>query len=255
MKPKISVLLSVYNDQDEIADCIQSVLDQSYDNFEFIIVNDGSNDETESIIKSFDDPRIIYVKKENTGLTSSLNAGLKIARGKYVARIDSDDCFYSERLKHQIDTFLKDPNLGLVASKAKIINGPFTYTTPFYSESEILKELMRQNPLVHSSVMISIEHFRSIGFYDEYYRTSQDYDAWIRLSKISRLVMLNKVLVKRKIRSNSISKKKFFIQAKNSYKIRKGKIPVYKNVYHFCYQIVANIIPFNWIRVVKNFLN
>ena len=170
-----------------------------------------------------------------------------------MARIDSDDRFYSERLEYQIDAFLKEPDLGLVGSKAKIINDTFTYTTPFYSECEIRKELMRQNPLVHSSVMISIEHFRSIGFYNENYKTSQDYDAWMRLSNVSRIVMLDKVLVQRKIKSNSISKKKFILQAKNSYKIRKGKIPIYKNLYHFCYQVVANTIPYSWIRVLKKF--
>ena len=84
--PKISVLMSVYNGEKFISQSINSILNQTYKNFEFLIVNDGSTDNSEKIIKSFSDSRIIYLSKQNTGLTKSLNYGLKQAKGEYIAR-------------------------------------------------------------------------------------------------------------------------------------------------------------------------
>ena len=100
---KISVLMPAYNAEKYIGEAIESILNQTYKDFEFIIINDGSIDRTEDIILSYDDPRIIYLKnKENSGIVASLNNGLKQAKGQYVARMDADDISLPTRFEKQL---------------------------------------------------------------------------------------------------------------------------------------------------------
>ena len=253
-KPKISVLMSVYNGEEFISNSINSILNQTYKNFEFLIINDGSTDNSERIIKSYSDSRIKYLAKPNTGLTKSLNFGLKQTKGEYIARIDCDDYSMPNRLALQIKKIDKNKDLGLVASRAIIIqNGKKKYT-PFYSEREIKEKIKIKNPFVHSSVLISKIFFEKINFYDESFSVTQDYDAWMRLSKISKLSMVDDVLIERHVLKNSISKKKYILQAINSYRVRKNEINLFKNFYFFLYQILTNMIPQNILSSLKKII-
>jgi len=249
--PKISVLMSVYNGEKFISESINSILNQTYKNFEFLIVNDGSTDNSEKIIESFSDSRIIYLPKQNTGLTKSLNYGLSRAKGKYIARIDCDDFSLPHRLEYQIKKIEKNKELGLVASRAKIIENKKNGYTPFYTDDDIQEIIKTKNPFVHSSVLISKDYFEKINFYNESYRVTQDYDAWMRLSKISKISMVDDILVERHVLGDSISKKKYILQAINSYRIRKNEINLFKNIYLFLYQILANMIPQNILFFIK----
>ena len=103
MKPILTVLMPVYNSEKYLAEAIESILSQSYTDFEFLIINDGSTDRSETIIKSYNDKRIIYIKnKSNLGLIKTLNKGISLVKTKYLARMDSDDKSHPERLKKQI---------------------------------------------------------------------------------------------------------------------------------------------------------
>ena len=252
--PLVSVLMSVYNGQDFIAKAIDSILCQTFTDFEFLIINDGSTDLTDSIVKSYQDPRIYYLKKNNTGLTSSLNYGIKLSKGKFIARMDSDDFSYPKRLELQVQVIRQNPKIGLVASRARLFDNGHESITPFYTEEQIMQMIKFQNPIVHSSVMISKELFKSVGLYNEIYQTTQDYDAWIRLSEISKLIILDQILVGRIISVGSISRKRYILQAKNSFRIRRGSIPLTKNIYLLIYQVLANMIPRPWIRIIKKMI-
>lgn len=253
-KPKISVLMSVYNGEKFISESINSILNQTYKNFEFLIVNDGSTDNSEKIIKSFSDSRIKYFLKPNTGLTKSLNFGLKKSKGKFIARIDCDDISSPHRLEYQIKKIEKNKDLGLVASRALIIQNKNKTHTPFYSDRKIKEIIKIKNPFVHSSVLISKDLFQKINFYNETFSVTQDYDAWMRLSKISKLTMIDDVLVERHVLENSISKKKFIIQAINSFRVRKNEINIFKNFRLFLYQILTNLIPQNILNFIKKLI-
>lgn len=113
--------MSTYNDGTFISECIDSVINQDYQDFEFIIINDASTDDTDELIKSYSDERIVYVKNDsNKGLVRNLNKGLELAKGEYVARIDSDDKWLdTAKIMSQVDFLEANPDYGLVGSSAK----------------------------------------------------------------------------------------------------------------------------------------
>ena len=122
-EPKINVIMSVYNGEKYLKQAIESILKQTYTNFRFIIVDDGSNDSSFDIIKSFTDERIVIIRNDRTqGLTRSLNKALRTANGEYIARQDADDISLSNRLKSQIDFLEKHPEVELLGTGVYLIN-------------------------------------------------------------------------------------------------------------------------------------
>ena len=122
MKPFISVIMSVYNAEQFLREAIDSILNQTYDNFEFIIIDDASTDSSNAILRSYNDHRIrVHLNKENSGLTKSLNIGLALAKGTYIARQDADDVSYPERFQRQLDFFQANPGLDIAGTQATYI--------------------------------------------------------------------------------------------------------------------------------------
>jgi glycosyltransferase involved in cell wall biosynthesis len=247
----VSVVMSVYNEEGCIADAIASILSQTYTDFEFIIINDGSTDDSINIINSFEDPRIIVIDQSNRGLTASLNIGIKASKGKYIARQDADDYSYPNRLECQIREFKNNSELVLLGTRADIDYGEFSYRSQSYAASDIKDELLNSNVFVHSSVCFLKDKFLDVGLYDIKYDTSQDYDAWLRLSEMGDISVLDKVLVRRVVRENSISARKMITQCLNTYRIRSGHVSVFRNTMQTFYQYVSNSIPISAIKRVK----
>ena len=223
MTPKISVVMAVYNGGDFLKKSITSILTQTYSNFEFIIINDGSTDNSQSVINLFseEDDRIIVIHNiKNQGLTKSLNSGCRLSRGDYIARQDADDISLKTRLEEQINVMSQREAVVLLGSRAYEINDKHKVISKYFNENEISKRIKLQNPFIHSSIMIKATIFKKLGFYNEIFSTSQDYDAWIRLSQVGSILMLNKPLVNYYINPNSISNKTKYKQCFNSIKIR-----------------------------------
>jgi glycosyltransferase involved in cell wall biosynthesis len=221
--PKISVVLSVFNGGDFLSRSIESILFQTLNDFEFIIINDGSKDNSLQIIKKYarQDKRIIVVNQEkNIGLTKCLNIGCDISKGKYIARHDADDISMNNRLEKQFNFLEKRKDVVLLGSMFFEINNERKVISKYFDENLIIKKLKLQNPLIHSSAFIRSEIFRKIGFYNELYKTSQDYDAWLRIASYGNIVMLNEPLVDYYVNQNSISNKYRLFQCFNSIKIR-----------------------------------
>ncbi len=175
MEKIISVIMSVYNDSNNLESSISSILNQDFQDFEFLIMNDGSTDNTENILNKFSkDKRIkIFKNKKNLGLTKSLNLLLTESKGPYIARQDSDDLSVSERFAKQLN-FIESNNLDLCGSRA-IIKGT-TKVTPnrsYYLPLNI--SLKIKNPFIHGSLIFKKSVVEKINNYDERFKYSQDY--------------------------------------------------------------------------------
>lgn len=207
--PEISVLMSVYNGERWLRDSIDSVLAQSKDNFEFIIINDGSTDDTARILDSFKDRRLVIINQKNIGLTKSLNRGLNIARGKFVARIDADDICMPDRLSKQKIFLIENPDVVLVGSNAMLIdesNNDIGYTVYPTSHDSLLKRLKKFQPVFpHSSIFFRKDMVACEGGYNPYFTRSQDNELYLRLSEKYQMAGLDEYLVKLRFTRNSLS--------------------------------------------------
>jgi glycosyltransferase involved in cell wall biosynthesis len=196
-KPKVTVLMSVYNGQDFLAEAIQSILDQSYGDFEFLIIDDGSTEPLDHILYRYKDQRIVVRRHRNMGLTRSLNKGLALARGDYVARMDADDISLPNRLETQVQELDSDMSLDLVGSFFEIIDGAGRLIErkeliidPVYR----LWRLQFHNNYGHGTVMLRKKSVLSAGAYDENLSYAQDYDLWSRISTKNNTVIVPEVL-------------------------------------------------------------
>lgn len=196
--PKISVIMSVYNGEKYLREAIESILNQTFTDFEFIIVNDGSTDGSLEIIQSYDDKRIKIINNEkNIGLTKSLNKALKVARGEYIARQDADDVSLPNRFEKQIKYLEKHPEVALLGTsvylideKGKIIGKRMALAKPTF------KELCKGNRFSHGSVMFEKAVITELGGYNELLRYVQDYELWLRIAKSYEIRNLTQVLYK-----------------------------------------------------------
>jgi glycosyltransferase involved in cell wall biosynthesis len=185
--PDISVIMSVYNGAKYLKEAVHSILQQTHQNLEFVIVDDGSTDDTWSVLTSLKDPRIVLEKNaNNVGLAASLNKAVRVAKGRYVARMDSDDISLPHRLEKQF-AFLEDhPECGAVGSSFYEIdeNGKIVGITRVPTESSEIRALLReQNCIGHGTVMMRKDVLLTCGGYDERFKYAQDYDLWLRMSE------------------------------------------------------------------------
>jgi glycosyltransferase involved in cell wall biosynthesis len=208
-KPTISVVMPVYNGRKHLFEAIESVLTQTYSDFEFIIVNDGSTDDSESIILSFDDSRIKYIKQKNQGVGGALISGCNAAQGKYIARMDADDICIKDRFYVQKIFLDRNPSYVLVGSavlfideKGNILSRSFPYTSNY-----ILHKLVINNsPITHPSVMMRKDALNLVGGYQDL-EPLEDVYLWLKLSKIGKLENLKRPLLKNRIVPDSVSRK------------------------------------------------
>jgi glycosyltransferase involved in cell wall biosynthesis len=183
--PKISAIMSVYNGEKYLREAIESILNQTFTDFEFIIVNDGSTDNTLEIIQSYDDERIKIINNEqNIGLTKSLNKALKVARGESIARQDADDISLPNRFDEQMkyleghpEVVLLGTNVYLIDESGKTVGKRIVLTKPS------IKDLLKNNQFNHGSVMFKKKVINQLGGYNELIRYSQDYELWLRIAK------------------------------------------------------------------------
>jgi glycosyltransferase involved in cell wall biosynthesis len=211
MQPEVTVLMSCYNAEDWLAEAIGSVLAQTYRNFEFILVNDGSTDNTLNLIQEYGkiDSRIKIITKDNSGLSDSLNVGIAQARGVWTARLDADDICELTRLEKQLAFVQAEPQTVLLGTDFLEIdaNGSALKAHRYPAgDKELkynLKRCLRFFP--HSSAFYRTAIVQSIGGYNKEYVNAQDWDLWLRLSENGRLACLNEPLVRIRKHANQIS--------------------------------------------------
>ena len=206
---KVTVLMSVRNEERYLRGAIDSILAQTYSDFEFLIVDDASTDSSRSIVRGYDDPRIRLIENQrNLGLTRSLNRGIELARGVYIARMDADDLSEPERLEKQVAFLDAHSECAVVATYSAKIDRDSTDVglarTPVDGD-EIRKRLRRSNCITHGTVMMRKEALERVGCYDEAMERAQDYDLWLRLSEDHCICTIPELLYSWRQHGDSIS--------------------------------------------------
>lgn len=188
MNPSITVLTTVYNGLPYLTECIDSVLNQTYKDFEFLIIDDASTDDSLEIIKSYKDPRIKVVEnEENMGQVRSLNRGLKIAKGDLIARLDQDDVCLPKRLEEQADYLEKHPDITIVCSWEITIDSDGKKVRAWKGEIKnygifLGYVMLGLCPVWHPSVMFRRDTVLGLGGFEPSYAPAEDYQLWARMA-------------------------------------------------------------------------
>lgn len=180
----VSIIIPAYNQGHFLAEAIDSVLAQTYPDFEILVVDDGSTDDTAVVAQSYTDSRVRYIYKENGGLSSARNAGLRHASGEYISYLDSDDCFLPDKLALLVAELKAHPDVGLVAGQALPIDEYGRQVGIKFDKAlpEDSTQLLLGNPLHVGSVLLRREWQEQVGFFDETLRSYEDWDMWLRLA-------------------------------------------------------------------------
>ncbi|MFR4520086.1 MAG: glycosyltransferase [Fusobacterium sp.] len=206
-KELVSVIMTVYNGEKYLKKTIESILTQTYDNFEFLILDDGSTDNSNKIILEYKkiDKRIKVFNKGRVGRAQGLNYLVSIAKGKYVANIDSDDFSYKKRLEKEVEFLEKNKKIVLVGTGSNLIDEedkiiqekimPLNY-------EKIRKISARICPFNHSSVMFRKKEVIELGNYNKNLKAQIDYDLWIRIIKEYEVANLKEILSTKRVHSN-----------------------------------------------------
>ncbi len=209
IKPKVSVILPVRNCENFLADAIRSILKQSLPDFELIIIDDGSKDTSLQIVKRFRDKRIILLTNNTPmGVARSLNRGIRIAKGDYIARMDADDIAMPDRLYIQYEYFKKHPEVGVVGSWVQLINADgksIGYKNLPATNQDIKRLLPFVNPFIHPSVMIRNCLFKQFGTYSLDCEGAEDYELWFKVARNTQFTNLQQVLLQYRMHRNSVS--------------------------------------------------
>lgn len=208
--------MSVYNGARFLKDSIDSILAQTFSDFELIIVNDGSTDGSAAILAQLVDPRVrVLVNETNIGLTASLNRGLDVSRGELIARQDADDLALPERLAAQVAFLDEHPEIGLIGTAYQVVDeaGRVIATHVQPRDEAILRwQLLFQNAFCHTSVMLRRKVIPAKHLYDANLAYAQDYDAWSRVMRVTKGYNLPEPLVRYRHHGNTISRKNFDAQ-------------------------------------------
>jgi glycosyltransferase involved in cell wall biosynthesis len=207
--PQITVLMPAYNAAGYIAEAIASVLQQSFTDFELLIVNDGSTDNTLDIINAFDDERIVVISQENAGVAAALNTGLTHAKAPYIARFDADDICHPHRLEKQIAFLTANPDYIMVGSDVDFMmeDGSllFHFKCIAHTHEEIIEKLYFYCPFVHPAVMYKKESICQAGGYPTDAHNFEDYLLWTKIAKAGKFYNLPEALIKYRLNAASVT--------------------------------------------------
>lgn len=219
----VTVLMSVYNGRKFLKEAIDSILQQTFTDFEFLIIDDGSSDGSVDIITSYHDNRIRLIRnQENLGLTKSLNKGITLAQGKYIARMDADDISASLRLEKQVEFMGTHTEVGVCGSWFSFIDAPEVITKRPTNHYAIKINFLRTNPIGHPTAIIRKSILEKFDLrYDANMKTSQDYDLWERMSCVSKLANIPEVLLFYRRHQAQVTKQYNKQQQHNAKTIRK----------------------------------
>lgn len=252
--PIISVVMPVYNSELYLDKAIESILLQTYQNFEFIIINDGSTDRSLEIIEKYknSDARIILINKKNSGIVEALNDGIKLSKGKYIARMDSDDISLPNRFMEQIH-FINDMKVDVCGSWIQTLkeDGLWDVSKNPEKHEDISFRLFFMTSFAHPSVLIKKDIFETVQYENV---TAEDYKLWCDITlKGYRLGNVQKVLLHYRVHSNQLTRTKMEanIESTNEIKLNFARLSNNKNIY----PIVRQIPIYQKLPTFKNFNN
>lgn len=270
--PNVSIIIATFNREKLLHEAIQSVLSQTYDNFELIIIDDGSTDNTPSMITEFNDPRLHYQHFPNKGRSCARNVGLRLAKGNYIAFLDSDDLYLPEKLAQQVSYLDTHPETGMIYTSAYCIDEKGNLLTHKYEATTsgmIYKNIAFFVPVTITlpTVMLRREVLEKTGCFDEKMHRFEDTDLWRRISKITHIDALNQYTCKLRTHSNNhllAQNPKQILQALHYYANKiiqedKGYLPIFElykglgGLYHY-YASALLSVP-GWESFGKKLLN
>ena len=222
--------MPVYNAEKYLDAAIRSVLNQSYTHYEFIIINDGSTDNSETIILSFKDERIKYIQNEtNLKLITTLNLGFEQSKGKYIARMDADDVSHPQRIEKQVSFFESNIEYGLLGTGVTLIKNGKKEPLIYHLDHDSLKfALAFYCPFIHPSVMIRKDIFEGLDvIFDNRYLHAEDYELWKRLAFKTKMANIPEFLLDYRIHDAQISTQHIVFQTELATKIRREYLSEY----------------------------
>lgn len=222
--PLVSVLMPVYNGEKYLRETIDSILGQTFTDFEFIIINDGSSDSTEEIIRCYDDRRICYYRNDrNIGIVETLNKGLEICKGKYIARIDADDNSRPQRFEKQVAYLEQHPEVVACGCLYDICDAPHLGVVDVATQADDVRyDMALFCQCCHSAMMIRNKALQFHGLkYLHDYQYAEDYKLWTQLLKYGDIVNLPEVLHSYRLSEGGISNSHTAEQKKKSNQVRK----------------------------------
>ena len=207
-KPLISVIMPVYNAEQHLRESIDSMLRQTYEHFELIIINDGSTDASDTIIRRYEesDKRIIYKKQSNQGVVGASNLGVSLAKGDYLMRTDADDVSFANKLADLIDTTAKHPDAVVISGNIEVIdeNGEFMYKQLLPTESADIKRAMYiRNPLANGATLVKKAAMTAVGGYDNVF--AEDFHLWVKLHALGEFVGTDTMLYRWRTNSTGLT--------------------------------------------------
>jgi glycosyltransferase involved in cell wall biosynthesis len=227
--PLVSVVMSVYNGEKYISEAIESILNQTFSDFEFIIINDGSTDGTSAILHRCEqvDSRLRVYHQEHCGLIASLNRGCRLAQGNYIARMDADDVSMPERLTRQVHYMKAHPGIGVLGTWIEYIDENGTQRANWRMPTVpalIGWSLFFGTCLAHPSVLMRRDVIERLDFYCPEALYAEDYDLWTRVSIVSRIANVPDILLQRRVWQDSVCSRHFQAQEQNVVRIMRSKI-------------------------------
>ena len=212
--PTVSVLMSVYNGERYLRPAVESILAQTFADFEFVIIDDGSTDSSPAILREYAarDPRVKLTVRANKGLTATLNEAFAISRGKYLARMDCDDVALPQRFARQVALLDADAAVACTGGWFQLIDGAgrlLTTLRPPAADAEIQAKMLRgHNAICHPCAMIRRTAMERVGGYDTRFKTSQDIDLWLRLGEVGTLANVAEPVLQFRLHESSVSETK-----------------------------------------------
>jgi len=224
--PLVSVVMPAYNSEKYISEAIESILNQTFKDFEFIIINDGSTDSTPNIIDKYArlDKRIIVLNNEkNLNIAESRNRGVEIAKGKYIATMDSDDRALPDRLKNQLEFLESNKDIAISIGNINIMDGKgvFQYTRNYpVADKDIRSKVYRFNPFPNPTIMCRREVYEKNGKYNNAYVPIDDFDFWLRAGTQFKFGNCGNIVLDYRVASKSASHGKIRLTEKITFKLR-----------------------------------
>ncbi len=205
--PKVSVIMPVYNGEQYLREAIDSILAQTFTDFEFLIINDCSCDSTKEIIQSYPDSRIVYLENEsNLGVAKSLNRGLALAKGDYIARMDADDISLPKRLEKQVAYMEKHPEIDVLATQVQNFGEKNSHVPTGLSHHTLKVTLLFNTCLCHPTVMFRNSAFTEGElYYNEQFSKLEDYALWAKLCQSHQFGCCNEILFQYRIHKNQVT--------------------------------------------------
>jgi hypothetical protein len=216
--PTVSVALPVYNAMPYLSDALDSIAAQTYQDFEIICVDDGSDDGTDRILADYQrrENRLFVHRQSNVGVASALNRACRLARGRYIARMDADDVALANRLEEQVAFLDRHPEVAVVGGAVELVNAdglPFHLAQYPLRDADIRLALTRSNPFVHSAVLLRTSALHAVGGYRPASANAEDYDLWLRLAEHYQLANLPDPVLRYRVHRAQVTSARLRVQS------------------------------------------